>query len=116
MAHAKPLQSKMPHIIFIDPDGHEFDVHVGAGMTAMEAAITREVPGIDADCGGSCTCSTCHVHVDRDWIDRVGKARGMEEDILDFAVNSNDYSRLSCQIRLTPELDGLRLFIPRWQR
>ena len=106
----------MPHITFIEQDGTEFKVHIGPGMTAMEAAITRSVPGIDADCGGSCTCSTCHVHVDQDWIERIGRAAGMEEDILDFAVDSNEHSRLSCQIVLTSEMEGLRLYIPKWQR
>lgn len=106
----------MPRIVFIEPDGREFEVRVGPGMTAMEAAITRSVPGIDADCGGSCTCSTCHVHVDEDWIDRIGRADGMEEDILDFSVGATENSRLSCQIRLTSEMDGLRLLIPKWQR
>ena len=85
-------------------------------MSAMEAAITRSIPGIDADCGGGCVCSTCHVHVDPAWIDIVGRATGMEEDILDLAVNADDNSRLCCQIIMTPKLDGLRLLIPEWQR
>jgi 2Fe-2S ferredoxin len=106
----------MPRIIFVEPDGSEHPVLIGSGMTAMEAAISRSVPGIDADCGGSCSCSTCHVHVDPAWIDIVGRATGMEEDILDFAVNTGECSRLSCQIRITAELDGLRLIIPEWQR
>ncbi|HMM15467.1 MAG TPA: 2Fe-2S iron-sulfur cluster-binding protein [Parvibaculum sp.] len=106
----------MPRIIFVEPDGTEHIVEVGAGMTAMHAAISRSVPGIDADCGGSCSCSTCHVHVDPAWTERVGRATGMEEDILDFAVNAGERSRLSCQIHMTAALDGLRLFIPEWQR
>jgi len=106
----------MPRIVFVEPDGSEYAIEIGTGMTVMEAAITRGVPGIDADCGGSCTCSTCHVHVDPAWIDIVGRATGMEEDILDFAVNAGEFSRLSCQICVTAELDGLRLIIPEWQR
>lgn len=106
----------MPRIVFVEPDGSEYTVEIGVGMTVMEAAISRDVPGIDADCGGSCSCSTCHVHVDPAWIDIVGRATGMEEDILDFAVNAGERSRLSCQVYVTAELDGVRLIIPKWQR
>lgn len=106
----------MPRIVFVEPDGSEHAIVIGTGMTVMEAAISRSVPGIDADCGGNCTCSTCHVHVDPAWIDIVGHATGMEEDILDFAVNAGERSRLCCQIPVTAELDGLRLIIPEWQR
>ncbi|MGV8996119.1 MAG: 2Fe-2S iron-sulfur cluster-binding protein [Parvibaculaceae bacterium] len=106
----------MPRITFVEPDGQEYIVDIGKGMSVMEAAITRLVPGIDADCGGSCVCSTCHVHVDSAWIDIVGRATGMEEDILDLAVNADTTSRLSCQIIMTDKFDGLRLLIPEWQR
>jgi 2Fe-2S ferredoxin len=106
----------MPVIVFVEPDGTEHEVQTAVGTTAMQAAIVHSVPNIDADCGGNCTCSTCHVLVDPAWIDKVGRATGMEEDILDFAVNAGENSRLSCQIRMTAELDGLRLFIPEWQR
>lgn len=106
----------MPRVIFVETDGTEHVVEVAAGMTAMQAAVSRSVPGIDADCGGSCSCSTCHVFVDPAWIDKVGRASGMEEDILDFAVNARESSRLSCQIKMTAALDGLRLLVPEWQR
>ncbi len=106
----------MPRIKFIEPDGTEHIAEIASGMSVMHAAIKFDIPGIDADCKGSCTCSTCHVHVDRNWIERTGHAHGMEEDILDHAVNADDCSRLSCQIVMTDELDGICVFIPDWQR
>lgn len=105
----------MPKIIFIESNGKEHDVKIAVGMTAMQAAVSRSVPGIDGDCGGSCSCSTCHVYVDKTWFEKTGSARGIEEDILDFAIDRGERSRLSCQIEMTMELDGLRLLIPERQ-
>ena len=81
-------------------------------MTVMEAAKQSDVAGIDAECGGSCACATCHVYVDAAWREKVGKAANMEEDMLDFAFDVREESRLSCQIRITPELDGLIVRVP----
>jgi 2Fe-2S ferredoxin len=84
-------------------------------MTVMEAAVKNSVPGIDADCGGACACATCHVYVGKDWLDKTGTAEQMEEDMLDFAFDVRDNSRLSCQIKVTDEIDGLVVDLPEKQ-
>jgi 2Fe-2S ferredoxin len=81
----------------------------------MEAAIKNNVPGIDADCGGSCACATCHVYVDDAWLGRLEQISAMEESMLDFAKNSAPNSRLSCQIKVNPTLDGLTVRLPESQ-
>jgi 2Fe-2S ferredoxin len=97
----------MPKITFIQPDGSEQVVEAEAGVTLMESAKMNDVPGIEAECGGACACATCHVYVDDAWREKTGKPSQMEEDMLDFAFDVREQSRLSCQIKLTPELDGL---------
>ena len=85
-------------------------------MTVMEGARDNGVPGIDADCGGACACSTCHVYVDPAWVERLPGKESMEEDMLDFAWNPNPQtSRLTCQIKVTEEIDGLVVHIPERQ-
>ncbi|MDB5439408.1 MAG: 2Fe-2S ferredoxin, partial [Caulobacteraceae bacterium] len=81
----------------------------------MEGAIRNNVPGIDADCGGACACATCHVYVDEAWRAATGTASVMEESMLDFAQDQRPESRLSCQIRVTPALDGLVVRLPESQ-
>ncbi len=81
----------------------------------MEAAIRNQIPGIDAECGGACACATCHVYVDDAWIGKTGTAKPMEEDMLDFASDVRPTSRLSCQIKLHDELDGLIVTMPERQ-
>lgn len=102
----------MAKITFIQPDGTQQISDAEAGMTVMEAAKLADVAGIDAECGGSCACATCHVYVDEAWREKTGKAENMEEDMLDFAFDVREESRLSCQIRITPELDGLVVRVP----
>jgi 2Fe-2S ferredoxin len=102
----------MAKITFIQPDGTSQVVEGEPGMTVMEVAKKADVPGIEAECGGACACATCHVYVDAAWRDKVGKASSMEEDMLDFAFDVRDESRLSCQIKVTPELDGLVVRVP----
>ncbi len=102
----------MAKITFIQPDGSKAVVEAEAGMTVMEAAKSADVPGIEAECGGSCACATCHVYIDADWRDKTGSAENMEEDMLDFAFDVREESRLSCQIRVTDELDGLIVRVP----
>lgn len=102
----------MAKITFIQPDGTQDVVEAEPGMTVMEAAKQNDVAGIEAECGGSCACATCHVYVDEAWRDKVGKAENMEEDMLDFAFDVREESRLSCQIRVTPEHDGLVVRVP----
>jgi ferredoxin, 2Fe-2S len=105
----------MPTITFVQPDGTKQVVEAKSGQTAMEAAIADNVSGIVAECGGACSCATCHVYVADDWTGRVGGPSEMEEDMLDFAFDVRASSRLSCQIRLTDEMEGLVLHVPEEQ-
>ena len=105
----------MAKITFIQHDGSEIAANGVAGMTVMETAVKNAVPGIDADCGGACACATCHVYVEQEWQDKVGARNPMEEDMLDFAFDVRDNSRLSCQIKVTDALDGLRVKVPEKQ-
>ena len=105
----------MPKITFIEHDGTEHAVDVASGLSVMEGAVKNSVPGIDADCGGACACATCHVYVDPAWVDKTGTREDMEETMLEFAVEVEDTSRLSCQIQVTDELDGLVVRLPQSQ-
>jgi 2Fe-2S ferredoxin len=102
----------MAKITYIEHDGTEHVVEVKNGLSVMEGAIRNNVPGIDADCGGACACATCHVYVDDAWAAKVGGPESMEEDMLDFAFDVRPTSRLSCQIRVRDELDGLVVRTP----
>ncbi|MBO0662999.1 (2Fe-2S)-binding protein [Jiella sp. MQZ9-1] len=105
----------MTKITFQTADGARYDLDAADGTTAMENAVRNDVPGIDAECGGACACATCHVYVDEAWREKVGEPEAMEEDMLDFAFEPQPNSRLSCQIKLRPELDGLILHVPEQQ-
>ena len=105
----------MPKITYIEHDGKKHTVDAPVGTTVMENAIKNGVPGIVAECGGACSCATCHVHVDEAWKDKVGPPSPMEEDMLDFAFDVKPTSRLSCQIKVTEELDGLVVHTPAQQ-
>lgn len=105
----------MTTIAFIAPDGTRYDIDAPNGSSAMENAIRHDVPGIDADCGGACACATCHVYVDEAFQPLLGTPEAMEEDMLDFAIDVRPNSRLSCQIRIRAELDGLVLRVPERQ-
>ena len=102
----------MAKITFINKDGTARVVEAESGSTVMEAAIRNGVPGIDAECGGACSCATCHVYVDDAWVGKVGAAQSMEEDMLDFAFDVRANSRLSCQIKVSDALDGLVVHTP----
>jgi ferredoxin, 2Fe-2S len=102
----------MAKITFVQPDGSKQTITADTGMTAMEAAKKHLVNGIEAECGGACACATCHVYVDAGWREKVGKPTEMEEDMLDFAFDVREESRLACQIRVKDELDGLVLNVP----
>lgn len=105
----------MTKITYIAFDGTRFDVDAANGSTVMENAIRNSIPGIEAECGGACACATCHVYVDEAWSHVVGSPEAMEEDMLDFAYDVRPTSRLSCQIRIRDELDGLVVSIPERQ-
>lgn len=105
----------MPKITYIEHSGAEHVVDVPVGSTVMEGAVNNRVPGIDADCGGACSCATCHVYVDDAWVEATGKAESMEQSMLDFANDPKPTSRLSCQIRITDALEGLVVRTPESQ-
>lgn len=102
----------MAKITFIQHDGKSQTIEAEKGLTVMEAAKKNMVPGIDAECGGACACATCHVYVDPAWMGVVGKPAEMEADMLDFAFDVRDESRLSCQIKVSDAIDGLVLRVP----
>lgn len=105
----------MAKITYITHDGTTYEVDAENGSTVMENAIKNGVPGIEAECGGACACATCHVYVDEEWKDLTGEPEPMEEDMLDFAYDVRPNSRLSCQIKVTDELDGLVVRVPERQ-
>jgi 2Fe-2S ferredoxin len=105
----------MPKIRYVDHDGKEREVEVAEGLSVMEGAVKNLVPGIDADCGGACACATCHVYVDEAWLGKLDPKSDMEETMLDFAQELQPNSRLSCQIKVTPALDGLTVRTPKSQ-
>ncbi|MCG8562625.1 MAG: 2Fe-2S iron-sulfur cluster-binding protein [Hyphomicrobiales bacterium] len=105
----------MPKITYIEHNGTEHAVEAEVGMTVMEAAVKNSVPGIEAECGGACACATCHIYVEPDWRAPTGEPEEMEEDMLDFAFDVRESSRLSCQIKVTEALDGLIVRVPEKQ-
>lgn len=106
----------MVHVLFIsENNGREFAVDSVPGLTLMEAALENNIPGILAECGGACACATCQVFIDESWQERVGAPNAMEDDMLDFAYERRENSRLACQIVLDESLDGLTVYIPERQ-
>ena len=105
----------MPKITYIEHIGTVHEVEGDVGSTVMEAAIRNAVPGIEAECGGALACATCHVYVRENWFEKTGGPSEMEEDMLDFAYEVRPTSRLSCQIKISDELDGLTVDIPERQ-
>ena len=105
----------MAKIKYIEFNGNEHEIEVSNGLTVMEGAIKNKIPGIDADCGGACACATCHVYVDNNWFEKLSPKDDSEEDMLDFAFEVKSNSRLSCQITVSDELDGLVVNMPEKQ-
>ena len=105
----------MAKITFIAHNGIERPVEARNGMSVMEVAVNNSIPGIDADCGGACACATCHVYVDEAFLSKTGEPQEMEKSMLDVAENVRPNSRLSCQIKVTDALDGLRVTTPESQ-
>tara|TARA_B110001454_G_C12470158_1_gene330031 strand:+ start:85 stop:405 length:321 start_codon:yes stop_codon:yes gene_type:complete len=105
----------MSKIIYIEHSGKQHTIDVKNGLTVMEGAIQNNIPGIDADCGGSMACATCHVYVKEEWFDKLLKKEDGEEDMLDMAYEPKKFSRLSCQLIVTDELDGLVVTMPEKQ-
>ena len=102
----------MPKITYIEHNGKSHTLEVANGLTVMEGAVQNNIPGIDADCGGSCACATCHVYVDEKWFNKLPNKESAEEDMLDMASEPKPLSRLSCQLTISDALDGLVVNMP----
>lgn len=105
----------MPVVKFITPDGDTREVEVEVGTSLMQAAVDNGIDQIVAECGGSCSCATCHCYIDEAWMDKVGSPSDMEKDMLDCVLEPKETSRLSCQVTVTEELDGLVVRLPEAQ-
>lgn len=106
----------MPKITYIEHNGTEHIVDVASGLTVMEGARDNGIPGIEADCGGACACSTCHVYIEESWVSKLPQIDAMEEDMLDFAFEPDPAtSRLTCQIKVDDTIDGLIVKLPERQ-
>ena len=105
----------MPKITYIEHNGKSHTLNVANGLSVMEGAIQNNIPGIDADCGGGMACATCHVYVKEEWFDKLPKKEDGEEDMIDMAYEPNKFSRLSCQLTVSDELEGLVVKLPEKQ-
>ena len=105
----------MPKVTYIEFNGKQHEVNVENGLSIMEGAVQNGIPGIDADCGGSMACATCHVYVEEKWLDKLPKAEDAEVDMIDMAYEPKKNSRLSCQLIVSDELEGLTVTTPEKQ-
>ena len=105
----------MPKITYIEHNGESHEIEVANGLSVMEGAVQNNIPGIDADCGGSMACATCHVYVKEEWFNKLPKKEDGEEDMLDMAFEPKKNSRLSCQLMVSDQLDGLVVNLPEKQ-
>tara|TARA_B110000116_G_C16661312_1_gene501880 strand:- start:656 stop:976 length:321 start_codon:yes stop_codon:yes gene_type:complete len=105
----------MPKITYIEYDGKSHTIEAANGLSVMEGAVQNNIPGIDADCGGSMACATCHVYVKEEWFNKLPKKEDGEEDMLDMAFEPKKNSRLSCQLMISDQLDGLVVNLPEKQ-
>ena len=105
----------MPKITYIDSSGNSKTINIANGLSVMEGAIQNNIPGIDADCGGGMACATCHVYVKEEWLNKLDKPEDAEQDMIDMAFEPKKNSRLSCQLIVSDELDGLQVTTPEKQ-
>jgi len=105
----------MPKITYIEHSGKSHTIEIANGLSVMEGAVQNNIPGIDADCGGSMACATCHVYVKEEWFNKLPKKEDGEEDMLDMAFEPKKNSRLSCQLMISDQLDGLVVNLPEKQ-
>ena len=105
----------MPKITYIDSTGNQKTIDVAIGLSVMEGAIQNNIPGIDADCGGACSCATCHVFVHKEWLDKLEEIGPTEEAMLSLSPDRQNNSRLACQIPVTEDLSGLMVTTPEFQ-
>lgn len=106
----------MPKVIYRQRDGTEKRIDLAIGHSIMEGAVQNNMPGIDAECGGNCACATCHVYIDAGWFDKVGEKSSLEDAMLILAPDLKPNSRLSCQIAMRADLEGMIVEIPQSQR
>ena len=102
----------MPVVKFVNHDGTMQEVHVTAGTTLMHAAVDNGIDSVIAECGGACSCATCHCYIDNEWLAKVGEPEGVEKDMLECVLDPQPNSRLSCQVEVTDELDGIVVNLP----
>ena len=102
----------MPKITYIDSSGNKKTIEITKGLTLMEGAIQNKIPEIDADCGGGMACATCHVYVKEEWLNKLNKSEDAEQDMIDMVFEPKKNSRLSCQIVVSDEIDGLVVTTP----
>ena len=102
----------MPTVTYTQPDGTTKDIEVKVGQSIKDGAVNNLIPGILAECGGACACATCHIYIDDQWFGKVGPAEDIEKDMLDFAEDVKDNSRLSCQVDMNEDLNGLIVHVP----
>ena len=102
----------MPKITYIDSSGNQKTIEVDKGLSVMEGAVQNNIPGIDADCGGGMACATCHVYVKEEWFNKLPKTEDAEQDMIDMAFEPKKNSRLSCQLTVSDELEGLVVTTP----
>ena len=102
----------MAKVTYIESSGNSRTIEIANGLSVMEGAVQNDIPGIDADCGGGMACATCHIYVNEEWFDKIPKKEDGEEDMLDMAFEPKKNSRLSCQLIISDELDGLTVSIP----
>ena len=105
----------MARITYVAHDGQRSEVEAATGTTVMQAAVDNSIGGIIAECGGCCSCATCHCYVDAAWVERIGAPSDMEREMIDCAIDPKPNSRLSCQITVTEEMDGLVVHLPEAQ-
>jgi len=102
----------MAKVTYIESSGNSRTIEIANGLSVMEGAVQNDIPGIDADCGGGMACATCHIYVNEEWFDKIPKKEDGEEDMLDMAFEPKKNSRLSCQIIVSDELEGLIVSTP----
>ena len=105
----------MPKITYIDSTGEQRTIDIEKGLTVMEGAVQNNISGIDADCGGGMACVTCHVYVKEEWLNKLPKAEDAEQDMIDMAFEPKKNSRLSCQLMVTDQIEGLVVNLPEKQ-
>jgi len=105
----------MPRVTFIQADGDSSEVNATSGDSVMETAIDNDVYGIVAECGGACSCATCHVYIEDEWLGKLPQPDALEDGMLDCVIDRRPNSRLSCQIRISNEIDGIRVRVPESQ-